>query len=635
VRLTSHARFGGGSPEKGLMLFEIPRRRPTLRAQVIGRHNLKGCVMQSANTVLGVLRERGRRGLPCNELYRQMFNKELYLMAYGRIYANQGAMTPGADAETADGMSEDKIDQIMEAMRYERYRFRPARRIYIPKKNGKLRPLGLPSWSDKLVGEVVRLLLEAYYEPTFSDHSHGFRPRRGCHTALREIERTWSGTTWFIEGDISDCFGSLDHEVMIRILSEKIHDNRFLRLIKQMLKAGYLEDWKYHQTLSGCPQGGVVSPVLSNIYLHKLDIYVETVLIPQCTRGEHRKHNLDYMRIQSRLARARARGDRAQARNLRRTLRQLPSRDPKDPGYRRLRYSRYADDHILGFSGPKAEAEAIKDQLARFLRDDLALELNPDKTLVTHARTRAARYLGYEIIVRHSDTKVTRGRRSVNGTVALRVPPDVVKANSAPYRRHGKPWHRPELQNLDDYEIVQTYAAEYRGIIGYYRLAADIRRLGVLRWNAETSLLKTLAAKHQSTVSKMAAKHKAKIKTSSGLRTCFEAKVHRDGKPDLVARFGGIPLIRDKDAVITDRVPGPAPHPRKELVHRLLVRRCELCGDPGKVLTHQVRKLTSLGTTGPNQPAWAALMARKRRKTLVVCHPCHDAIHANPVTTAA
>ena len=604
-------------------------------AQVIGCHNLKGCVMQSAETVLGVLRERGRKGLPCNELYRQMFNRNLYLLAYGRIYANHGAMTPGADAETADGMSEDKIDQIIEAMRHERYRFRPARRVYIPKKNGKLRPLGLPSWSDKLVGEVVRLLLEAYYEPTFSDHSHGFRPRKGCHTALRDIERTWAGTTWFIEGDISDCFGSLNHDVMVRILSEKIHDNRFLRLIQQMLKAGYLEDWKYHETLSGAPQGGVVSPVLSNIYLHKLDVYVETVLIQQYTRGKLRKPNPEYRRRYAEYQRARACGDRAQARNLRRTLRQLPSGDPQDPGYRRLRYSRYADDHILGFTGPKAEAEAIKDQLARFLRDELALELNPDKTLVTHARTRAARYLGYEIIVQQCDTKVTRGRRTVNGTVALRIPLDVIKAKCAPYRRHGKPWHRPGLQNLDDYDIVQTYAAEYRGTIGYYRLAIDVWRLGRLRWHTLTSMLKTLAAKYQSTVSKMAAKYQAKIETPYGLRTCFEARAHRDGKPDLVARFGGIPLIRDKNAVIADRIPPPAPYPRKELIHRLLTRRCELCGDPGKTLVHQVRKLTSLGAAGPNQPAWAALMARKRRKTLVVCHPCHDAIHANPVTTAA
>jgi group II intron reverse transcriptase/maturase len=591
--------------------------------------------MQSAETVLGVLRERGRHGLPCNQLYRQMFNRDLYLMAYGKIYANQGAMTSGVDTETADGMSEDKIDQIIEAMRHERYRFSPARRIYIPKKNGKLRPLGLPSWSDKLVGEVVRLLLEAYYEPTFSDHSHGFRSGRGCHTALREIEQTWTGTTWFIEGDISDCFGTLNHDVMTRILSEKINDNRFLRLIKQMLKAGYLEDWKYHQTLSGCPQGGVVSPILSNIYLHKLDVYVETVLIPQYTRGKRRKRNPEYETRRYQLRRARTRGDRVQVRELRCVLRQLPSGDPQDPGYRRLRYSRYADDHILGFVGPKVEAEAIKDQLARFLRDDLALELHPGKTLVTHANTRAARYLGYEITVQRCNEKITNGRRSANGILALRVPADVIKAKRAPYRHHGKPWHRPALQNLDDYDIIATYGAEYRGIIGYYRLASDIWRLDDLHWHALTSMLKTLAAKHQSTVSKMAAKHQAKIQTPYGLRTCFEARIHRNGKPDLVARFGGISLIKDKDAVLVDRVPAPAPHPRKELVHRLLTRRCELCGDPGKVVVHQVRKLASLGPAGPGQPAWAAVMAARRRKTLVVCTTCHDVIHTHPVTIAA
>ena len=213
--------------------------------------------MQSAEAVLGVLRERGRKGLPCNELYRQLFNPQLYLLAYGRIYSNHGAMTPGPTQETADGMTIEKIERIIDAMRHERYRFSPARRIYIPKKSGKLRPLGLPSWSDKLVGEVVRLLLEAYYEPQFSGHSHGFRPGRGCHTALREVADAWTGTTWFIEGDISDCFGSLDHSVLESILSEKIHDDRFLRLVRNMLSAGYLEDWRWNATLSGAPQGGL------------------------------------------------------------------------------------------------------------------------------------------------------------------------------------------------------------------------------------------------------------------------------------------------------------------------------------------------------------------------------------------
>ena len=589
--------------------------------------------MQDAETVLGVLRERGRKGLPCNELFRQLFNKELYLMAYGRIYANHGALTPGATAETADGMSEGRIDAIIAAMRHERYRFSPARRVHIPKKNGKLRPLGLPTWSDKLVGEVVRLLLEAYYEPTFSDHSHGFRPGRGCHTALRKIQRAWTGTTWLIEGDISDCFGSLDHEIMLRNLAEKIHDNRFLRLIANMLKAGYLEDWKYHATLSGSPQGGVVSPILSNIYLDKLDKFVEQALIPKDPQRK-RRTNPEYGRKTAELRRARRNGDRVLARSLRLELRKLPARDPQDPGYRRLRYSRYADDHILGFTGPKAEAEAIKDQLEAFLRDELKLELNREKTLITHARTRAARYLGYEITVQHSDTKLTNGRRSVTGGVALRVPLDVIKAKRAPYRKKGKPWHRPGLQNLDDYDIVQAYGAEYRGIVGYYMLAHDVWRLNELEWYAKMSMLKTLAAKHQSTVTKMATRHKAKTETPYGLRTCFEARIKRKDKPDLVARFGGIPLVQDMRSVITDRIPAPPPAPRKELVRRLLTRRCELCGDPDTVDVHQVRKLASLGP-GPDRPAWAQKMAQMRRKTLVVCAPCHEVIHAQPVTPAA
>jgi retron-type reverse transcriptase len=215
--------------------------------------------MQSAEAVLAVLRDRGRRGLPLDELYRQMFNPQLYLLAYGRIYANKGAMTPGATQETVDGMSLEKIGRIIDAMRHERYRFAPVRRVYIPKKSGKLRPLGLPTWSDKLVSEVVRLLLEAYYEPTFSDRSHGFRPGRGCHTALREVAHTWTGTTWFIEGDLAGCFGSFDHSVLLSILGEKIHDNRFLRLVADMCRAGYLEDWTWGATLSGVPQGALCS----------------------------------------------------------------------------------------------------------------------------------------------------------------------------------------------------------------------------------------------------------------------------------------------------------------------------------------------------------------------------------------
>jgi group II intron reverse transcriptase/maturase len=585
--------------------------------------------MQNAETVLDVLRERGRQGLPLDELYRQLFNPQLYLLAYGRIYSNKGAMTPGPDAETADGMTVGKIERIIDALRHERYRFKPVKRVYIPKKDGKQRPLGLPSWSDKLVGEVVRLLLEAYYEPQFSDHSHGYRPGRGCHTALCEVAHTWTGTTWFIEGDISRCFDRLDHQVMLRTLGEKIHDGRLLRLVGQMLRAGYLEDWVWNATLSGAPQGGVLSPCLSNIYLDRLDTFVETVLMPEYTRGVRRNPNPGYSRITNGIYRARKRGDHVAVRALRKQQRSLPVLDPSDPGYRRLRYTRYADDILLGFTGPKAEAGEIKRRLAQFLHEDLKLELSEAKTLITHARTSAARFLAYEITIQHDDRKITAGRRSVNGGIRLRVPVDVIKAKCARYMQRGKPERRPELMNEQDHTIISRYGAEYRGIVQYYLLAGDVYRLSRLHWVMLTSLLKTLAGKHDSTVSKMARKYGATIETPDGPRKCMQARVERgEGRKPLVATFGGIPLRRQQNAVLRDREPVLATSRRKELVHRLLAGRCELCGQADKVRVHQMRKLADLDKPGqPDPPEWVQIMTKRRRKTLVVCEACYASIH--------
>jgi group II intron reverse transcriptase/maturase len=591
--------------------------------------------MQSAETVLGVLRERGRRGLPCNELYRQLLNPQLYLLAYGRLYSNKGAMTPGVTGETVDGMSLGKIEHVIDALRHERYRWSPARRVYIPKGRGsaKLRPLGLPPWSDKLVGEVIRLLLEAYYEPMFSEFSHGFRPHRGCHTALRDVANTWTGTVWFIEGDISQCFDRLDHEVMLRILSEKIRDNRFLRLMRNMLKAGYMEDWVWNATHSGSPQGGVVSPILSNIYLHKVDEFVEKVLIPDYTRGRVRKQSRDFGKVWYAIQCARKRDDRTTVRELRKQLHSMPSGDPNDPGYRRLRYVRYADDTLLGFAGPKAEAEEIKQRLAYFLRDELKLEMSPEKTLITHARTQAARFLGYDITVLHNDRKVSGRRRSVNGTIRLRVPRSVVSAKQAQYMKRGKPARRAELLNHDDHDIISTYGSEYRGIVQYYLMAGDVFRLARLQWVMETSMLMTLANKHRSSVSKMARKYAATTETPHGLRKCFEARVERTGRKPLVGRFGGIPLRQNKKTVVTDRQLTPVSTKRKELVTRLLAGRCESCGRIDEVEVHHVAKLADLGRSG-KRPPWADFMAARRRKSLVVCGICHADIHGRSPVSA-
>jgi hypothetical protein len=370
----------------------------------------------------------------------------------------------------------------------------------------------------------------------------------------------------------------------------------------------------------------VLSPCLSNIYLDRLDKFVETVLIPGYTRGVRRRPNAEYKRTQEAIARARGRRDRAVLRALRKQLRCLPSVDPVDPGYRRLRYVRYADDVLLGFAGPRAEAEEIKRRLAQFLHENLKLELSETKTLITHARTGAARFLGYEITVQHNDRTLTGGRRAANGAIRLRVPREVITAKCSRYMVRGKPERRPALKNEQDYAIISTYGSEYRGIVQYYLLASDVWRLDRLYWVMRTSLLKTLAGKYDSTVSKMARKYRAKIETPHGPRQCLQASVDRgkDRQP-LVATFGGIPLTRHKHAVLRDREPAPATNRQKELIRRLLAGRCEICGQAEQVQVHQIRKLADLDK--PGQPEWMQIMAKRRRKTLVVCDACHASIH--------
>lgn len=421
---------------------------------------------------------------------------------------------------------------------------------------------------------------------------------------------------------------------MLAVLAEKIRDGRFLRLISRMLKAGYLEDWRWHATLSGSPQGGIASPVLSNIYLDRLDQYVEQRLLPEYNLGRRRRPNPAYQVVEYAIARARRHKDRAEARSLILRRRQLPSQDPADPGYRRLRYVRYADDWLLGFAGPRREAEDIKSKIAAFLHDELRLELSQSKTLITHATSQAARFLGYEIKAQHSDTKITRNRRAVNGAIGLFVPRTVIRQRCALYMKRGRPAQRGALLHDDDFTIVAKYQAEYAGLVQYYLLAQDVFRLGRLHWVMETSLLKTLAGKHRSTVSAMARKYKATVATPAGPRKCLQVTIERDrGRKPLVARFGGIPLRRVRTAVLTDQRPVMATARRNELILRLLAGRCEICEDTAGLEVHHVRKLADLTKPGRrDKPEWMRLMAMRRRKTLITCRRCHEDIHAGRAT---
>lgn len=582
--------------------------------------------MQKIETVLNVIQNRGEQGKSLERLYRQLFNEELYEKAYAEIYASEGSITPGSSDNTLDGMSHKRIAEIIQRVRTATYRWNPVRRTYMPKGDGRRRQLGIHSGDDKLLQAAMKILLEAYYEPQFSRRSHGFRPGRGCHTALRQIRESHRDTSWFIEGDIKGCFDNIDHETLLGIMGDKIRDQRFLNLVKHLMRSGYMEDWKWYGTYSGAPQGGIISPLLANVYLDAFDRWVEKELLPHYNYGslmeKGRKRNPEYRHYEYKRRQAKRKGDVEAYRRYGQLMRKVPS-IVDDDSYRKLEYIRFADDFLLSFAGPKSEAEEIRDRISEFLEGELNLELSNEKSLITHARDEKARFLGYDLCVMQSDE-----RRTANGAIWLGVPREVRQKAKRKYTKNGKAVHRPELLLNSDYDIVARFQAEYRGLVQYYQMAHNVHRLQEVEWVTATSLLKTLAGKHKTTVNNIVKKHKSTRIVNGRTYRVFEATVERKGKEPLITHYGAVPLERKPDANITDRIVTLGKS-RTELLQRLSNDECEMCGKKGKVEVHHVRKLKDVNRPGrKNRPAWVHRMSALRRKTLMTCVICHDAIHA-------
>jgi hypothetical protein len=439
----------------------------------------------------------------------------------------------------------------------------------------------------------------------------------------------WVGTTWFIEGDISQCFDKLDHGLLLKTLEERIHDGRFLNLVRALLDAGYMEDWAFNQTLSGVPQGGIVSPILANILLDKLDTYVETVLIPKYTKGDRKRDNEEYAKLIKQSHYQRKKGNLELAEQLRRQAQHMPSVDPNDPAYRRLKYVRYADDFLLGYVGPRSEAEEITQQLREFLREELKLDLSEAKTLITHARSEAARFLGYEVTVQQEDTRRTktrqgRKRRSVNGRIGLRVPREVLMEKCDRYERGGKAIHRAERMQESDFTIVTTYQLEYRGIASYYRLAYNMHTLNHLKYVMEVSLTKTLAHKFSVSVAKIYEKYGAELAVEGKKYKGLRVIIPRQDKKPLVATWGGISLSWDIKATLEEQ-PTEVHGDHSELVQRLLADYCEHCGSSEDVEVHHIRAMKGLHQyPGREKPEWVKRMIALKRKTMLLCRTCHE-----------
>jgi len=584
-------------------------------------------------------RDRGTRGLKLERVYRELYDLDRFQRAYAKLYVNDGAMTPGTTPETVDGMSVAKMERIITTLRDGSFQWNPTKRIYIPKKNGKKRPLGLPTWTDKVVQEVMRSILEPYFEAKFRDSSHGFRPERGCHTALARCKQKFRGANWFIEGDIKGCFDNINHRVLMDVLRESIDDERFLRLVMNMLEAGYLEEWTRHETQSGTPQGGVISPLLANIYLHKLDEFVEDVLRPQYTRGKTRRFNPAYNAHTKAMLKAKADDDAKAWHDLKIEQRSIPSGMARDDKFRRLNYVRYADDFVLAFMGPKAEAEDIKSKIKAFLGDTLKLELSEEKTLISHATTEPARFLGYDISIMKDDgnmsvtknsTMGTFNKRSINGLIKLSVPWEKIEAHCRNYMIDGKIRKRMDQMANEDFSIVAWYGTVFRGVAQYYSMAHDrAQKLSKLKYVMQTSMLKTLAAKHKTTVRAMAKKYRV---TRTDLRTmapmvAYEVEVLRPGKRSLIATFGGFSLKRQDKEIIDDQISRNR-NGRTEILERLLADKCENCGSTGDCQVHHVRKLADLLKRKGSRPGWVHMMILRARKTMVLCRDCHTALHA-------
>lgn len=563
------------------------------------------------------------------DLYRLLYSPTLHIMAYERLKSKPGNMTEGTDGKTLDSFSMEVIREQMAKLRTEQYQPTPVRRVYIPKEKGR-RPLGVPSPQDKVIQECVRLILEAVYEPTFHQNSHGFRPGRSCHTALESLRRNWVGTKWVLKIDITECFERIDHYRLLDILREKIQDDRFINLIRKFLTAGYLEDWTYHRTYSGTPQGSVISPILTNIYLDQLDRRLAT-LCEQYSRGESRKQNWRQVALMKERKHLLEQGEadpesraslQPELSRINHRILQTPALDYQDSSYTRVKFLRYADDVAVGVIGPKALAEQVKQEIGDLLQEELRLELNEAKTRILHLPTEKARFLGYEfkiapprlrrrnLQVKGSPHNVVQTVKTGSGNITLLVPLKELSKKLQKYTANGRPANLAGLINQPVEHIIEHFNGVMRGWYNYYQLAENVCSLHFARYVLLYSLVKTLAHKEGSSTHKVFRQYGKDI-----------SFIKPNGRS---IHFFNQPLIQVKKAKLTKaNVDNQVVWwPRKTRTR--LLDTCAICDSANQVEMHHVRHIRK---RGQSVRGFSLYLASINRKQIPVCKQCHRDIH--------
>lgn len=602
--------------------------------------------MRSPKIILENLQKHSKEeNYKYERLYRKLYNEDFYLQALQNIYSNKGAMTPGIDGLTLDGYGKERIDKIIESIKNHSYQPKPVRRQYIKKKNGKMRPLGISSSDDKLVEEILKMILESIYDPTFSNYSHGFRPNKSCHSALLQVQHNFTGVKWFVEGDIKSYFDTIDHHNLITILRKRIKDEAFIELLWKFLHAGYLENWTYNATYSGIAQGSGISPILANIYLNEFDMFMENYK-KDFDKGNEREIGADYYKAKivhqtyaERVAREWVNYSEEEKKNavkrkaeLKREFQKYPSKNPMDGSYKRIQYVRYADDFLIGVIGSKSDAEQIKSDIGKFFTEHLKLELSEEKTLITNSKDKA-RFLGYDVTVCNDNSLAkVKGRgttRIYTNKIKLYLPKDkwigkllnygVLKVVSKPEQKEvWKPLQRDEYIFLPPHEIVRKYNAQIRGIYNYYRLASNVSVLNKFYYVMEYSMYKTLAAKYRITMTK------AKLKFTKDREFKVPYKTKK-GTKYAIFYNKGFRKVKSALGSYTDIIPEYEQMNRpKELFFRYKANVCEMCSAyVSSVKVYQVKNMSDIKIDTP----WGAVMKKKQRKTLVVCEECYNRIH--------
>lgn len=573
------------------------------------------------------------------DIFRILCQDEIWILAYQNIKSNKGALTPGSTHETMDGISMERLNKLKEEILTEKYKFKPVKRTYIIRPDGRNRPLGLPTANDKIVQEVMRIILEAIYEPIFSKYSFGFRKGFGCHDALKHVDKRFRWVDFVIEGDIEQAYPTIDHTTLVKLLEKRIKDPRFIRLIRKLLKCGILDNKQTIWSKTGVPQGSIVSPLLANIYYHELDEFVKKLTKQYETPEENRKNlkSSSYKSLEHKIGKvykkmkglnphSKERQKLAKELKIMRAER-LQTVSAKEK-ITRIEYVRYADDWMIGVSGDRKLAGKLKAKVAVFMETKLLQKLHPTKTSITDIRKGNAHFLGYDLFLpRNRPITRYKGKGVITirkGQRMLRMDIPVAKITDR-YVKRGylkqlpdrvRPISRASYSVLEDHVIVSHYRSIWLGIKNYYSGCTNRGRLQYIHYLLHMSCVMTLGHRHRMSCSKIFKKYKK------------ELRVKIPNTKDKTVSFPYQTQWRFMDRKWLCGVKVEIPmHRYKNLVSRSpLGLSCIVCNSENKpVEMHHAKHVRK---NGYRYKGFHQQMSLLNRKQVPLCKDCHQKVHS-------